>query len=50
LGGAVWSDAAECDTISFREGDSINTGALTTMLKQKVANNSAGGWRKPRAL
>ena len=37
-------------TISFREGDSINTSALTTMLQQIIANNRRGGWRKLKAL
>jgi hypothetical protein len=32
--------------ISFREGDAINRPALTTMLRQIIANNRAGGWRK----
>jgi hypothetical protein len=33
-------------TISFRQGDAINTAALTAMLRQIIANNRAGGWRK----
>jgi hypothetical protein len=33
-------------TIAFRQGDKINRRALTAMLKQIVANNRAGGWRK----
>jgi hypothetical protein len=33
-------------TISFREDDTINRRALTAMLKQIIANNRAGGWRK----
>jgi hypothetical protein len=33
-------------TISFRRGDTIPRRALTRMLKQIVANNRAGGWRK----
>jgi hypothetical protein len=33
-------------TISFRQGDPINRRALTAMLKQIIANNRAGGWRK----
>ena len=32
--------------ISFRQGETINAPALTTMLKQIIANNRAGGWRK----
>ena len=37
---------ATARTISFRQGDSINRRALTAMLKQIIANNRAGGWRK----
>src|SRR6266511_2813698 len=33
-------------TISFHQGETVNAAALTTMLKQIVANNRAGGWRK----
>ena len=33
-------------TISYRQGDRINRGALTAMLKQIIVNNRAGGWRK----
>ena len=33
-------------TISFQEGEAINRPALTTMLRQIIANNRAGGWRK----
>lgn len=33
-------------TISFYRGDPINAPALTAMLKQIIANNRAGGWRK----
>jgi hypothetical protein len=36
-------------TISFRQGEEIKARALTTMLKQIVANNRAGGWRKLKA-
>jgi hypothetical protein len=32
--------------ISFREGDAINTAALTAMLRQIIANNRAGGWQR----
>lgn len=32
--------------ISFRRDEKINAKALTAMLKQIVANNRAGGWRK----
>jgi hypothetical protein len=33
-------------TIGFEEGDSIDRPALLTFLRQIVANNRAGGWRK----
>ena len=33
-------------TISYRQGDRINRGALTAMLKQIIVNNRAGGRRK----
>jgi hypothetical protein len=33
-------------TIGFKEGDSIDRPALLTFLRQIVANNRAGGWRK----
>ena len=33
-------------TISFRQGEPTNRRALTAMLKQIIANNRAGGWRK----
>lgn len=33
-------------TVSFQQGDPIDRHALTAMLKQIVANNRAGGWRK----
>lgn len=38
-------------TVAFREGEPINAAALTQMIKQIIANNRAGGWRKlkPRA-
>ena len=32
--------------ISYHQGDAINAVALTAMLKQIIANNRAGGWRK----
>jgi hypothetical protein len=32
--------------IAFYRGDTINEPALTAMLKQIIANNRAGGWRK----
>jgi hypothetical protein len=35
--------------ISIYEGESINARALTAMLREIVANNRAGGWRKIKA-
>jgi hypothetical protein len=32
--------------ITIRQGEEINAPALTTMFKQIIANNRAGGWRK----
>ncbi len=36
-------------TISFYLDDTPNEAALTVMLKQIIANNRAGGWRKLKA-
>jgi hypothetical protein len=33
-------------TVAFHEGDPVRVGPLTTMLRQIVADNRAGGWRK----
>ena len=33
-------------TVAVRQGEKINAPALTTMFKQIIANNRAGGWRK----
>jgi len=33
-------------TVAVRQGETINRRALTTMFKQIIANNRAGGWRK----
>lgn len=33
-------------TIAFYEGQTINRAAVSTMLKQIITNNRAGGWRK----
>src|SRR2546421_6313907 len=33
-------------TVAVRQGETINASALTAMLKQIIANNRAGGWRK----
>jgi hypothetical protein len=33
-------------TVAIRQGEKVNASALTAMLKQVIANNRAGGWRK----
>src|SRR6478736_49388 len=33
-------------TVAVRRGEKLNAPALTAMLKQIIANNRAGGWRK----
>lgn len=33
-------------TIAIKEGEEVNTLALTAMLQQIIANNRAGGWHK----
>ena len=33
-------------TVAIRPGKAINASALTTMFRQIIANNRAGGWRK----
>jgi len=33
-------------TIAFHEGEAVRVEPLTTMLRQIIANNRAGGWRK----
>ena len=35
--------------ISIREGEDINESALLAMLREIIANNRAGGWRKIKA-
>jgi hypothetical protein len=42
-------DNVSARTIAFREGDPIPVEPLTTMLRQIIANNRAGGWRKLKA-
>jgi len=32
-------------TVAVREGEALNAPALTTMVKQIIATNRAGGWR-----
>ena len=39
-------DNATARTISFYVGDPVPVGPLLTMLRQIVADNRAGGWRK----
>jgi hypothetical protein len=36
-------------TVAFHQGETVNTRALRTMIKQIIANNRAGGWRKLKA-
>lgn len=33
-------------TMAVRQGEALNEAALTAMIKQIIANNRAGGWRK----
>jgi hypothetical protein len=33
-------------TVAIRQGEPINARALSTMFRQIIANNRAGGWRK----
>jgi hypothetical protein len=33
-------------TVAIRQGEKVNAPALTTMFRQIIANNRAGGWRK----
>ena len=39
-------DNTTARTVAIRQGETINASALTTMLKQIITNNRAGGWRK----
>jgi hypothetical protein len=32
--------------VAIRQGETINSRALTAMFKQIIANNRSGGWRK----
>jgi hypothetical protein len=36
-------------TVALREGQSINEPALLAMIRQIIANNRAGGWRRLKA-
>ena len=33
-------------TVAVRQGETLNAAALSAMVKQIIANNRAGGWRK----
>jgi hypothetical protein len=35
-------------TVAIRPGETVNAAALTAMLRQIIANNRGGGWRKLR--
>ena len=39
-------DNTTAHTVAIRQGEPINAPALLAMLKQIIANNRAGGWRK----
>jgi hypothetical protein len=39
-------DNKSARTVAFWQGDAINRRPLTAMLRQIIANNRAGGWRK----
>jgi hypothetical protein len=39
-------DNATARTVAVRQGETIKRRALTTMFRQIIANNRAGGWRK----
>jgi hypothetical protein len=40
---------ATARTMAVRQGEQINAPALVAMLRQIIANNRAGGWRKIKA-
>jgi hypothetical protein len=42
-------DNTTARTMAVRQGERINAPALTSMLRQIMANNRAGGWRKIKA-
>jgi hypothetical protein len=42
-------DNTTARTMAVRQGERINAPALTSMLRQIMANNRAGGWRKVKA-
>ncbi|TDK28130.1 DUF1801 domain-containing protein [Arthrobacter crusticola] len=37
---------ATARTVAYRQGETVNAPALTAMIRQIVANNRAGGWRR----
>ena len=39
-------DNTTARTVAIRQGETINSPALSAMFKQIIANNRAGGWRK----
>jgi hypothetical protein len=39
-------DNTTARTVAIHQGQTLNASALSTMLKQIIANNRAGGWRK----
>ena len=39
-------DNTTARTVAIREGETINAPALSAMIKQIIANNRAGGWRR----
>ncbi len=39
-------DNTTARTVAIRQGETINAPALSAMIKQIIANNRAGGWRK----
>ena len=39
-------DNTTARTVAIRQGEPINTPALSAMITQIIANNRAGGWRK----
>jgi hypothetical protein len=39
-------DNTTARTVAVRQGETINSRALTAMFKNIIANNRAGGWRK----
>ncbi len=42
-------DNTTARTIAFRQGDAVPSAPLLVMLRQIIANNRAGGWRRIKA-